>query len=64
MSKRLVEIDDDVLSAARSELGTDTIKDTVNEALRRVADERPRKVRAALAALAHADLATREDAWR
>lgn len=33
MTKRLVEIDDDVLAAARSALNTVTIKDTVNRAL-------------------------------
>ena len=30
MAKHLVDIDDDALSAARAQLGTDTIKDTVN----------------------------------
>lgn len=34
MTKRLVDIDDDMLSGARLVLGTDTIKDTVNAALR------------------------------
>ena len=33
MTKRLVEIDDDVLAAARTALQTSTIKDTVNRAL-------------------------------
>ena len=33
MTKRLVEIDDDVLSAARAALATGTIKDTVHRAL-------------------------------
>lgn len=33
MSKRLVDIDDEVLAQARLALGTDTIKDTVNTAL-------------------------------
>ncbi|MBK5306886.1 MAG: hypothetical protein JJD92_09390 [Frankiaceae bacterium] len=33
MTKRLVDIDDDVLAAARTALGTRTIKDTVNRAL-------------------------------
>jgi Arc/MetJ family transcription regulator len=33
MTKRLVEIDDEVLEAARQALGTTTLKDTVNAAL-------------------------------
>lgn len=35
MTKRLVDIDDDTLDAARRVLGTGTIKDTVNTALTR-----------------------------
>lgn len=38
MTKRLVDIDDDVLAAARDVLGTSTLKDTVNAALRRSAE--------------------------
>lgn len=34
MTKRLVDIDDEVLEAARHTLGTTTLKDTVNAALR------------------------------
>ena len=34
MTKRLVDIDDEVLEEARRALGTKTLKDTVNEALR------------------------------
>lgn len=34
MTKRLVDIDDDVLDEARRALGTTTLKDTVNESLR------------------------------
>jgi Arc/MetJ family transcription regulator len=64
MSKHLVDIDDDALSAARAELGTATMKDTVNEALRRAADRRPAVVKTALDVLGRADLAEREDAWR
>jgi Arc/MetJ family transcription regulator len=33
MTKRLVDIEDDVLEAAREALGTRTLKDTVNAAL-------------------------------
>lgn len=64
MTKRLVDIDDDALSAARAELGNPTIRDTVNEALRRVASARDRRVAAALDTLAKADLIDRDEAWR
>lgn len=40
MSRTVIDIDREALEAARSELGTATVKDTVNEALRRVASER------------------------
>ena len=64
MTKHLVEIDDDTLGAARAELGTATIKDTVNEALRIVASSRDQRVSRALDVLASADHGEREDAWR
>ncbi len=64
MTKHLVDIDDDALDAARSELGTHTIKETVNEALRRAANRRARAVTRALDVLANAKLSDREDAWR
>ncbi len=34
MTKRLVDIDDEILEEARHALGTTTLKDTVNESLR------------------------------
>jgi Arc/MetJ family transcription regulator len=34
MTKRLVDIDDEILDQARRALGTTTLKDTVNESLR------------------------------
>jgi Arc/MetJ family transcription regulator len=64
MTKHLVDLDDDVLSAAQAELGTTTIKDTVNEALRRTTEERQRRTAKALDALANARLEDRSDAWR
>jgi Arc/MetJ family transcription regulator len=64
MAKHLVDIDDDALSAARAQLGTETIKETVNQALRRAGQTRSKAVTAALDRLARADLAPREDAWR
>ena len=64
MGKHLVDIDDDALSAARAQLGTDTIKDTVNQALWRAAHLRPKAVKKALDVLARVELDRREDAWR
>jgi Arc/MetJ family transcription regulator len=64
MSKHLVDLDEDALSAARAELGTTTIKDTVNEALRRTIEQRRPRVAAALDILAAADLDDRANAWR
>jgi Arc/MetJ family transcription regulator len=64
MAKHLVDLDEDALRAARAELGTTTMKDTVNESLRRAAQVRDRRVGRALDVLAGADLADREDAWR
>ena len=64
MAKHLVEIDEQTLGAARAELGTMTLKDTVNEALRRAAAPRDKRVAAALDTLAQAKLDDREDAWR
>ena len=59
-----MDIDDAVLEAAQAELGTATIKATVNEALRRVGEGRAANVRAALDVLATAALSDRDDAWR
>ncbi len=64
MAKRLVDIDEKALAAARAELGTKTLKDTVNEALRRVAPTRVRRVARALDTLAKARLRDRSAAWR
>ena len=64
MSKHLVDIDEDALQAARARLGTDTIKDTVNGALRRASGEHSSTVKKRLDALSRADLAEREQAWR
>ena len=64
MTKHLIDVDDDRLNATRAELGTRTIKDTVNEALRRATDERDRRVGEALDVLAQADLDERDAAWR
>jgi Arc/MetJ family transcription regulator len=64
VTKHLVDIDETALGAARAELGTTTLKDTVNEALRRAAGSRDERVSRALDALGAADLGDRQDAWR
>jgi len=64
MAKHLIDVDEDMLGAARAELGTTTIKDTVNEALRRATGQREDRTAAALDVLAGADLDDRRDAWR
>jgi Arc/MetJ family transcription regulator len=43
MTKRLVDIDDELLAQAKALLGTDTMKDTVNQALREVIDAELRR---------------------
>jgi Arc/MetJ family transcription regulator len=64
MPKHLVDIDDEALGAARAELGTDTIKDTVNEALRRVSRRHSKAVTRAIDLLVRAKLEDRDRAWR
>jgi len=64
MAKHLIDLDEDRLGAARAELGTSTIKDTVNEALRLATTQREERVSEALDVLAGADLDDRVDAWR
>ncbi|HYN32351.1 MAG TPA: hypothetical protein VES40_06985 [Ilumatobacteraceae bacterium] len=64
MTKRLIDVDDEALDAARAQLGTRTIKDTVNEALRSAARQRSAKLASALSVLGDADLDDRSAAWR
>lgn len=64
MAKHLVDIDEDALSAARAELGTATIRDTVNEALHRAAGRRAAAVKRSLDALQRMELEDRAQAWR
>jgi Arc/MetJ family transcription regulator len=64
VAKRLIDVDEAALQAARAHLGTTTIKDTVNEALRRAAARRQTELDEALGVLARADLADRSRAWR
>lgn len=64
VAKHLIDVDEERLSAARAELGTSTIKDTVNEALRLATSTRKDRVADALDRLGAADLGDRVDAWR
>ncbi len=64
VTKHLVDIDEDALSAARAELRTRTIKETVNEALRRASSTRTEAVKKSLDVLARIDLDQREHGWR
>lgn len=64
MAKHLVDLDEAALGAARAELGTITIKETVNVALRQASAQREERLAAALDVLAAADLGDRADAWR
>lgn len=64
VGKHLIDLDEARLGAARAELGTTTIKDTVNEALRLATTQRQERIRAALDRLGDADLDDRADAWR
>jgi Arc/MetJ family transcription regulator len=64
MSKHLVDLDEDALSVAQARLGTTTIKDTVNAALRRAGEDRDAEVAAALDVLGSANLIDRSEAWR
>ena len=64
MTKRLVDIDEEALDAARSQLGTTTIKATVNEALRLVGSDRSEVVRNSMDVLSAMPLSDRDEAWR
>lgn len=64
MGKHLIDLDEEQLARARSELGTVTIKDTVNEALRRATAARETRVEKAFEILAAMPDFDRADAWR
>lgn len=64
MAKHLVDIDEPAFRAAKAELGTKTIKDTVNRSLRRAAGSETDATARAFDVLARADLKPRDDAWR
>lgn len=63
--KRLIDVDDESLEAARSKLGTSTIKDTVNAALRLAANGPTHaELEAAIDTLASIEFDDRQHAWR
>jgi len=64
VTKHLVDLNDELLASARAELGTSTIKDTVNEALRRSTEHRLERIIEALDTLASASIEDRSAAWR
>ena len=64
VGKHLIDLDEEMLSAARAELGTDTIKATVNSALQAACANRVERVSMALDALADFRFEDRERAWR
>jgi hypothetical protein len=64
MGKHLVDIDEIALHRARAHLRTGTIRATVNEALRRIAEEERAELDDALAVLGALPAVDREDAWR
>jgi Arc/MetJ family transcription regulator len=64
VAKHLIDLDEGALGGAQAELGTWTIKETVNEALRRTTSDRARRTASALDRLAAAELVDRVEAWR
>lgn len=65
VTKRLIDIDDDLLDRARVALGADSISATVRQALERVSQADPgASYLDALAALSDLDPADRSAAWR
>ena len=64
VAKHLIDLDEEALSKAQAELGTATIRDTVNLALERATSNRHIRVVAALDVLAGANLEDRSEAWR
>lgn len=65
VTKRLIDIDDDLLDRARVALGAESISATVRQALERVSQADPgASYLDALAALSDLDPADRSAAWR
>ena len=64
VAKHLIDLDEQALGAARAEMGTSTIRDTVNEALRAATSQRDRRVSSAFDVLAGVESDDRSSAWR
>ena len=64
MTKRLVEIPDELLLAAQAALGTATMKDTINRALINSVTEAEQELEKALRFASTFDTTSRESAWR
>jgi Arc/MetJ family transcription regulator len=64
MAKHLIDLDEEALRAAQAQLGTATIRETVNTALQRASERHQLRVSKALDVLASAELVDRRDAWR
>ncbi|CAN5811740.1 hypothetical protein BH18ACT2_BH18ACT2_09380 [soil metagenome] len=60
----MIDIDETALRDAKATLRTTTINDTVNAALRIVAEHRRRPIGKAIDVLAEADVSDRELGWR
>lgn len=63
MAKHPVDLDKGAFREARTALDTNTIRDTVNQALRRATSRRERAVSDAIDTLAKAKLTDSADAW-
>ncbi len=64
MTKRLVEIPDELLVAAQAALGTATMKDTINQALINSVSEAEHELDKALCFASTFDTSSRDNAWR
>jgi len=64
MAKHLVDIDEEALAQAKSKLSTKTIRDTVNQSLKRAGGTKESQVAEALKVLGKVKLLDRENAWR
>ncbi len=64
MTKRLVEIPDELLMAAQAALGTATMKDTINRALMNSVSEAEHELDKALRFASTFETSGNESAWR
>ena len=64
MTKRLIDIDDELLLAAQVQLGCDTFRATVNRALAEVVQAHRSRLDRAMDVLARMPEFDRDDAWR